>query len=118
MGLESPSPIFESYQMSDTKTKIDHLPRIQPKFGTKEPSSYNVIYINDETTTWEFVVESLKIVFNYTEEAAMSMTNQIHEEGSAVVATLPYEIAEQKGVEATIMARSHGFPLQIKIELE
>jgi len=29
---------------------------------------------------------------------------------------LPFEMAEQKGVEVTVLARSHGFPLQVKIE--
>jgi ATP-dependent Clp protease adapter protein ClpS len=42
----------------------------------------------------------------------------IHEQGSAVVAVLPYEIAEQKGIEVTLDARQEGFPLQVKIESE
>jgi hypothetical protein len=29
---------------------------------------------------------------------------------------LPYEIAEQKGIEITLTARGHGYPLQIKLE--
>jgi ATP-dependent Clp protease adapter protein ClpS len=33
-----------------------------------------------------------------------------------VVAVMPYEIAEQKGVEVTMLARNNGFPLQVKIE--
>jgi ATP-dependent Clp protease adapter protein ClpS len=33
-----------------------------------------------------------------------------------VVATLPYEIAEQKGIEITVKARAEGYPLQIKLE--
>ena len=32
------------------------------------------------------------------------------------VAVLPYELAEQKGIEVTMLARGHGFPLQVKIE--
>jgi len=31
---------------------------------------------------------------------------------------LPYEIAEQKGVEVTVSARSSGYPLMVKIEPE
>jgi ATP-dependent Clp protease adapter protein ClpS len=33
-----------------------------------------------------------------------------------VVAVLPYEIAEQKGIEVTLDARNNDFPLQIKLE--
>jgi ATP-dependent Clp protease adapter protein ClpS len=43
---------------------------------------------------------------------------QIHEEGSGVVGVYPFEIAEQKGIEATVLARNHGFPLQIKLEID
>jgi ATP-dependent Clp protease adapter protein ClpS len=40
----------------------------------------------------------------------------IHEDGSAVVAILPYELAEQKGIEVTVDARGAGYPLQVKLE--
>ena len=48
----------------------------------------------------------------------MKITEDIHEAGSAVVAICPFEIAEQKGIEVTICARSENFPLQIKLEPE
>jgi len=64
----------------------------------------------------EFVVESLKIIFYHSEETAKELTLKIHEDGSSVVKTLPYEIAEQKGVEVTMLARNNGFPLAIKLQ--
>jgi ATP-dependent Clp protease adapter protein ClpS len=48
----------------------------------------------------------------------MNITTGIHESGSAIVAVLPYEIAEQKGIEVTMEARTEGYPLQVKIEAE
>jgi len=90
--------------------------RIDPKLNISEPPNYRVIYINDEKTTQEFVVETLNIIFNYDEGAAEALTMKVHEEGSAVVAVLPYEIAEQKGIEVTLLARNNGFPLQVKVE--
>lgn len=104
--------------MADTKTKIEIRSRIEPKDSISEPKNFNVIYINDEVTTQEFVVESLTSIFNYARESAETLTMQVHEEGSAVVATLPYELAEQKGIEVTLLARNNGFPLQVKIEQE
>jgi ATP-dependent Clp protease adaptor protein ClpS len=83
-----------------------------------EPVRYNVIYINDEVTTQEFVVETLVIIFNYDHMAAEAMTIKVHEDGSAVVATMPFEMAEQKGVEVTLLARNNGFPLVVKLEPE
>jgi ATP-dependent Clp protease adaptor protein ClpS len=99
-----------------SKTETTTRPRIEPKFNISEPSNFRVIYINDETTTQEFVVETLKLIFDYEEAAAEAVTMRVHEEGSAVVAVLPYEIAEQKGIEVTVLARNNNFPLQVKIE--
>ena len=83
-----------------------------------EPPLYKIIYINDNVTSMEFVVGSLIDYFNYNQDTASSITHNIHEEGSAIVAVLPYEIAEQRGIEVTLEARSQGFPLQIKVEAD
>jgi ATP-dependent Clp protease adaptor protein ClpS len=90
--------------------------KVKPDITVKEPPMYKVIYVNDEQTTMEFVVESLVEHFSYTTQLAVEKTNQVHVEGAAAVAVLPYEIAEQKGIEVTLDARTAGYPLQIKIE--
>ena len=87
-----------------------------PNLNLAEPPMYKVIYINDNVTTMEFVVESLVTIFNHSPESAEAITLKIHEEGSGIAAVLPYEMAEQKGVEVTQLARGQGFPLQIKLE--
>jgi len=84
----------------------------------KEPSMFKVIYLNDHKTTMEFVVESLIDFFDYTPETAHKITLDIHEVGSAVVAVLPFEVAEQKGIEVTMCARAQKMPLQVKLEPE
>ncbi len=102
--------------MADTKTDAIVKPRIEPKLDLAPPTLFKVIYINDEVTTMEFVIESLRSVFDYEADDAHGLCMRVHEDGSAVVATLPYEIAEQKGIEVTILARNNGFPLQVKLE--
>jgi ATP-dependent Clp protease adaptor protein ClpS len=92
--------------------------KIKPNLGLQEPPMFKLIYINDDVTSMEFVINSLIEYFNYNPDTAAVLTNDIHEQGSAVVAVLPYEIAEQKGIEVTLDARSHGFPLQVKVEAE
>lgn len=84
--------------------------------SVQEPPMFKLIYLNDNQTSVDFVVETLVSIFDYTHNTAEKITYDIHEEGSAVVAVLPYEIAEQKGIEVTISARSQGFPLQVKLE--
>ena len=86
------------------------------KKAIKEPPLYRVIYINDNTTTMEFVVESLVEFFDYSIDTATQLTVSIHEHGQAVVAVLPFEIAEQKGTEVTASARDQEYPLQVKLE--
>jgi len=97
---------------SDTRTKI------KPSEAVKEPPLFKVVYLNDNQTSMEFVIESLIDYFNYTVETAQQITVDVHQTGAACVAVLPYEIAEQKGVEVTMLARAQGFPLQIKLEPE
>lgn len=96
--------------MPDEKTKLKVNTQI------KEPPLFKVIYLNDNQTTMEFVVASLIEFFGYTFDTAERITHDIHEAGSAVVAVLPFEIAEQKGVEVTVSARSQSYPLQVKLE--
>lgn len=92
--------------------------KIKPDFNLKEPPLFKVIYVNDNVTSMEFVISSLCDYFNYNPGTASQITADIHNNGSAVVAVLPYEIAEQRGIEVTLQARAHGFPLQVKIEAE
>lgn len=99
-----------------SKTDIATKPKTITKVDVQPPSLYNVIYMNDSVTTMEFVIESLKAIFHHSDQTAYELTMKIHEDGSSVVSTLPYEIAEQKGVEATLMARNNGFPLSVKLE--
>jgi ATP-dependent Clp protease adaptor protein ClpS len=92
--------------------------KIKPNLGLREPPLFKIIYLNDDRTSMEFVVGSLIDYFNYTNDTATQITIDIHEKGSAVVAILPYEIAEQKGIEVTLDARAQGYPLQVKVEAE
>jgi ATP-dependent Clp protease adaptor protein ClpS len=93
-----------------SKIKVDH--------SIKEPPMFKVIYLNDNQTSMEFVIETLIEFFNYNTETAVQITQDIHAAGSAVVAVLPYEVAEQKGIEVTVHARSNNYPLQVKLEPE
>ena len=98
--------------MADTNTVS------KSKVELREPPLFKIIYLNDNKTSVDFVVESLIQHFEYTAETAVTITEDIHNAGSAVVAILPYEIAEQKGIEVTLDARSNDYPLQIKLEPE
>ena len=80
------------------------------------PKLYRVILLNDDYTTFDFVIEILKSVFHKTEEEAINLTLKVDREGSAVVGVYPYEIAQMKVEKTHTLARSAGFPLRARIE--
>lgn len=102
--------------MSDTAVDIQIDEKI--KQIVTEPKQYKVIFLNDDKTPIEFVIELLMSLFRHTEETAKDITLTVHNEGSAVAGIYTYEIAEQKAFESTALSRQHGFPLQIRIEQE
>jgi ATP-dependent Clp protease adaptor protein ClpS len=82
------------------------------------PGKYKVIITNDDSTPMDFVIALLMNIFKHSEQAATAITIKIHEEGSGVAGVYSYEVAEQKGIEGTLLARQHGWPLQLVVEQE
>lgn len=99
---------------TDIEVKIDEKIKKKPV----EPPKYKVVFLNDDVTPIEWVIELLITVFKHSNETAEKITLTIHAEGSGVAGTYSYEIAEQKAIEATTASRNHGFPLQIKVDKE
>ena len=97
-----------------TETKIDErvVVSIQP------PKMWKVIFVNDDQTPMELVIELLTSIFRHTEAQAMEITLEIHNTGSGIAGIYPFEVAEQKGIEATTLARKNGSPLRIQVEQE
>ena len=69
------------------------------KIKLDEPGLYDVVFLNDNITTMEFVVKVLKQIYGKTPEQAHDIT-----------------VAEQKGIETTLAARQENFPLQVKVK--
>ena len=102
--------------MAKMTTETNTKTRIAIKTDLIPPPQYKVIFINDNVTTVDFVMEMLMVFFSYDEMAAKALTLRIHDEGLATVAVMPYELAEQKALEVTAIARSNSFPLNVKLE--
>ena len=86
------------------------------KIKLDEPGLYDVLFLNDNITTMEFVVKVLKQIYNKTPEQAHNITRKIHEDGQGIVGSYVHEVAEQKGIETTLAARQENFPLQVKVK--
>jgi len=88
------------------------------KKEAKEPPKYKVVFLNDDTTPIEHVIEVLRTIFKHTQVTAEAITLTIHNDGAGIAGVYTYEIAEQKTIEATTASRNHGFPLQIRVDKE
>ena len=83
---------------------------------TIKPRMYKVILLNDDYTTFDFVIFILKTIFYKSEEEAINLTLKIDREGSAIVGIYPKEVAEMKISKTISLARENGFPLQAIME--
>lgn len=94
--------------------------KIKEKVATKfaPPKLWKVLFLNDDKTPMEFVIELLTVVFKHDLKSATVVTLEIHNTGSGIAGVYAHEIAEHKSIEATQLSRANGFPLQIKIEEE
>ena len=71
----------------------------------KEPKQYNVIMINDDFTSMEFVVNILIEIFHKDPVDAENIMMHVHKNGRAVVGAYPYDIALTKTNAAMTKAR-------------
>lgn len=76
------------------------------------PKKYVVILHNDHYSTWEFVIDVLKKVFHKSEDEAVAITTNVHNNGFGVCGKYSYEIAEMKVMQVHTMAKAGGFPLR------
>lgn len=101
-----------------TENVIDIVKKKQTTRQPKEPGKFKVVVCNDDVTPVDFVIAMLIKVFRHDEAQAIKLTVQVHEQGKGVAGVYPHEIAEQKAIDATNMARLNNFPLITKIEAE
>lgn len=80
------------------------------------PDMFNVIFLNDNFTPMDFVIQLLVEVFDKDIEQAKDITLDIHEKGRGIAGTYNFEIAEQKTQESQIISRHNGHPLKIIME--
>lgn len=88
------------------------------KERTKKPRRHKVIVLNDDFTTFEFVIMIMTTVFLKTLQQAEEIAETTHIHQKATVGTYTLDIAKSKVAKATAMARAENFPLSFEIEPE
>ena len=101
--------------MSKTLTTIR-----KRKLSTKttKPPYYNVILLNDDFTTMEFVIQVLIIFFKMTNNKAKNVMLKIHEEGSAICGKYTKDIAKTLTLLVNNYAKQNLFPLKCIMEVK
>lgn len=82
----------------------------------KEPRRYQVLLLNDDYTTMEFVVMVLMNVFHHPEPEAIEIMLNVHHQGVGVAGIYSFEVAETKISKVHELARQHEFPLRCSLE--
>ena len=77
----------------------------------KTPKRFDVILLNDDYTTMEFVVEVLRRFFHKEFKAAEAIMLKIHIDGEAVCGSHSYDVAQSKVTQVIDYSRQNEQPL-------
>ena len=87
--------------MSEIASFENKVQELKPK--TKKPPMFDVILLNDDFTTMDFVVKILIMFLNKTNHEANILMLKIHNDGSAVCGVCPKDVA------ITIQNKIHNY---------
>ena len=91
---------------------------LEENLEIKKPKKYNVLLLNDDFSTMDFVIEVLMKIFRKNLSQASQIMLEIHTRGKSVCGTFTKEIASTKVSQVKSKARDAGFPLKAIIEEE
>jgi len=93
---------------------VDSLKEVT-KNKTKKPNLFQVLLLNDDFTTMEFVVEVLRRFFAKSNDAAHALMLKIHIEGEAVCGVYSHDVAQTKVSQVIDFSRKNDQPLMCVI---
>ncbi len=90
----------------------------KPKAKTTKPPMYKVLILNDDYSTWDFVVYVLMRFFQKSQNEAEQITRDVHYKGVGLAGVYAFELAETKVNQVNSTARQEGHPLRCTMEPE
>jgi len=81
------------------------------KQNLKSPKRFEVILLNDDYTTMEFVIEVLRRFFNKEFQTAETIMLKIHIDGEAVCGIYSFDVAQTKVTQVIEYSRKNDQPL-------
>ena len=82
----------------------------------KMPNQFDVILLNDDYTSMEFVVDVLRRFFHKEFQAAEAIMLKIHIDGEAVCGSYSYDVAQTKVNQIIKYSRENNQPLMAVIK--
>lgn len=82
--------------MSETPYSDIPSPDIEEETGTLLIPQYNVVLLDDDDHSYDYVIEMLRALFQYSQEVAYRMAREVDSRGRVIVATTYKERAEMK----------------------
>ncbi|MDR0409240.1 MAG: ATP-dependent Clp protease adaptor ClpS [Spirochaetaceae bacterium] len=82
----------------------------------KEPEDMNVVLLNDNYTSMDFVVDILVLIFHKNETEAERIMMDIHRKGRGIAGTYTSDIARTKAAQVHSLAEQNDFPLRCVLE--
>src|SRR3954464_12859175 len=89
-SANTPAPKRKSKSATATKTK----PRRRRKSKPLPP--FNVVLLNDDDHSYEYVIDMLRVLFGHSEQAGYKLAQEVDTGGRAIVYTTHKELAELK----------------------
>ena len=91
---------------------------VEPEIERREALApqWKVLILDDDITTFEFVIWLLMTLFRKNRPEAEELTREVHESGSALVTVTNFERAELYVEQVRSLARPRSYPLAAEIE--
>ncbi len=119
---------MQSQNSADTRN--ERTPTPEPDTGTEvveelewqvaeDTGGKAIVYLhNDDVTPYDFVVNVMRTVFEFSWPKAIAVTHAAHVRGIALVGVYPFEDAKYRVGQAHSLARAEGYPLTLTVEPE
>ena len=102
--------------MAEQDAHTDSTVQDRAELKNQEPKLFNVILLNDDYTTMEFVLQILETLFQKSPAEAFRIMMHVHRNGRGLAGVYTWEVAETKADEVAALASDAGYPLRATIE--
>ena len=102
--------------MAGRDERTDSAVKDRAEVKNQDPKLYNVVLLNDDYTTMEFVLEILETLFQKSPAEAYRIMMHVHRNGRGLAGVYTWEVAETKADTVATMASQAGYPLRATIE--